>query len=66
MPPIPVGRHERPWRVRHAGVPDGLAAVSNADGGAVVAGGTIAVPDAQGLGVTPKLDVLGDPVAIDD
>ena len=33
-----------------------------ADGGPVVAGGHMSVPDVPGLGVTPRWDVLGPPL----
>ncbi len=56
-----------PTRIfRGAWDPRELAGVSNADGGPMAADGTIAVSDAPGLGVTPKLDVLGEPIAVYD
>ena len=53
-----------PARVRHS-LWDcrELAAVTIADGAPVIANGAAQATDAPGLGITPRLDVLGEPVA---
>ena len=40
-----------------------IAAVKTADGPLKVRNGRVKAPDLPGLGITPRLDVLGEPVA---